>query len=135
MNKPSWRPQGRFPVKAGDVFGDFQVGKSYVVTYRHTDKRNARISVYFGVVGTPDEKGVYLDPKGRYAPTSKISFEILDDAGEDVIHEMELDNEIFPFDYAMFNAAHMDVIRTSQEWQRMVWTENDMFDGEELPNV
>lgn len=133
MGKRMWRAQGERPVNAGDVFGDFQVGNALVVTYKLDEAPRARVSVYFGVVGTPDKCGVGLDPKGRYAPISKMSLELLDGTSDaNVVDEVETDGHAFLLDYEQHKPAHMDAVRAAQEWQSSVWTINELFNGKEV---
>lgn len=139
MTDRKWRPTSAGVQNAGDYFGDFQVGDAYVVTY-HLDGAfreymgekvpMVRVSVYFGVVGTPDEQGVAVKVRGaRYAPTSVVSLERLDVYGE-VIEEVTEDNaSVFPFDYTTYQVADIDRAAVAHRWQSKVWGVADFWDG------
>lgn len=144
MSELKWRPVGTKPVIAGDVFGDFQVGDAYVVTY-HLDEcyreyrgemiPTVRVSAYFGVENLPESATKQTVREGaRYSPVSHVVFERLDHTGEDVIDEEAYDNgEVFPLDYSEPGIAMMDAEGVANEWQAVEWDVSDFWDGKDMP--
>lgn len=129
MNDRKWRPQYDKPHKAGDVFGDNQVGESFVVTYRLDEVPNVRVSAYFGVEQKAHTNGEY-----RYSPVSVISLEVLEGPDEDVVNSVDIANpERFPFDWPTLAAAKDDISQEMWRWQETEWDVNDFWDGGDLP--
>lgn len=130
MSERKWRPQYDKPQRAGDVFGDFQVGEAFVVTYHLDNAPNVRVSAYFGIEQVP-QSGT---ERYRYSPVSTISLEKLEGPDNDVVDSVDVPNhERFPFDWPTFSPAHRDMRDEMWRWQKTKWDTNDFWDGEDFP--